>query len=481
LIKKLFVSLSMLLFLSCIRAPDIKEPEVDISPPDSWIAGDARSPSQKNEENSDWWQHFHDPALDSLIRESLRHNHNLQAASARVDMAISQARISSAELYPQLNGGVTAARRKQQIFGMPSIGGTGESSVSTMTSNNFGASLDVSWEIDLWGRIRSGRSAALADVQASQVDWYGAKLSLTGQLAKMWYAAIELNRQVDLSQAALENYQLSVRRIKERYEKGLVSSLDYRMAESAVATAEANFLARQQQLESARRQLEIMLGRYPAAEIEINKNAVPHLEYVPAGLPAELVSKRPDLISAERRIAAAKKRVSQAKASLYPRIALTGSAGQSSSELENLLDGDFSVWSIIGNIVHPLFQGGRLLAGVKSAQSNAEMQLAQFAQSLLNAYAEVENALAAERYLAGQETALETAAHQAAAACELAEDRYRRGLVNVFSMLEAQRNSLQAESQLINIRRQRIDARVDLCLGLGGGIDMSGVLGESKK
>ena len=211
------------------------------------------------------------------------------------------------------------------------------------------------------------------------------------------------------------------------------------------------------------------MGRYPAAALNpgIALPALP--EAVPAGLPADLVSRRPDLVAAERGLAASYARYTQAKRALFPRISLTGSAGTSSKELENLLDGDFSVWNLAGNILQPLFQGGRIRGGIQQAASQSEQALALYVHSVLAAYAEVENALAAEGFLAKRQAALETATEQALAARRLAEDRYASGLVDLNTMLDAQRGAYASESQLIAVRRQRLENRVNLHLALGGG------------
>jgi outer membrane protein TolC len=181
------------------------------------------------------------------------------------------------------------------------------------------------------------------------------------------------------------------------------------------------------------------------------------------------VSRRPDLVAAERRVAAADLRVKEARRSLYPRLSLTASGGTSTEEFRDLLDQDFRVWSLIGNLTQPLFQGGRLLANVDRNEAIARETLAGFASAVLNAYAEVESALAAESYLAERVDHLERATEQSVAAQELAEDRYRSGLEDYVTVLESQRRALTNESSLLAARRERLDNRVNLFLALGGG------------
>ena len=219
------------------------------------------------------------------------------------------------------------------------------------------------------------------------------------------------------------------------------------------------------------RQLEVLLGRYASATVSTPSTLPDTPPAIPGGLPAALVSRRPDLVAAERRIAAARQRLHVARADLYPRFSLTGSTGTATSALTDLIDGDFGIWSLLGNLLQPVFQGGRLRAGVDRAEARAAEELATYANTALQAFAEVETALAAEEFLAERERHLETSVEQSRAAESLADDRYRIGLDDYVTVLESQRLALQAERDLIGARRQRLENRVDLYLALGGGFD----------
>ncbi|MDE3001511.1 MAG: efflux transporter outer membrane subunit [Gemmatimonadota bacterium] len=454
-----------LLLAACAAAPKVKPPEVNVKVPAGWSTGQAGvAPA-----DTLWWHTFKDENLKGLVAEALERNHNLQASAARVRAAAARARIAGAPLYPDAGGRAGASRRKQNFIGLP-IPGSGNG-VLTSTSSSFGLSLDVSWELDLWNRLGAGASAALADVQAARADHRGARLSLAGQTVKTWFAAVEARRQVDLSEATVENLKTSSEVVRERYRRGLRHALDLRRALSDLAGSEAVLQQRRLILDGTRRQLEVLLGRYPAAALSPGMNLPKLPEAIPAGLPADLVSRRPDLMAAERRLAASNARYTQARRALYPRISLTGSAGTSSRDLENLLDGDFSVWNLAGNILQPLFQGGRIRGGIQLAASQSEQAVSAYVQSVLSAYAEVETALAAESLLAKRQEALETATEQALAARRLAEDRYAGGLVDLNTMLDAQRGAYASESQLIAVRRQRLENRVNLHLALGGGFE----------
>ena len=442
--------------------PRVKQPALDVAVPETWTAAQVvPTPG-----DTLWWKGFGSARLDTLVADALANNLNLQAAASRLQAAGAQAKAAGAPLAPQIGAGFSASRRKQNFTGLP-IPGVG--GVTASTANSFGVSANLSWEIDLWGRLRAGQAAALADLQAAQADLTGARLSLAAQTTRAWFAAVEAQGQLQLARATVDNYRTSLEQVRARYERGLTPSLDLRLTRANQATAQALFQQRQQQRDSALRQIELLLGRYPGAALAVDGHLPSVPGDIPGGLPADLISRRPDLVAAERRLAASYARIAQARKALYPQISLTASGGTSSPELGNLLNGDFGVWSLVGNIVQPLFQGGRLRANVDLAKSQSQQTLALYAQSVLAACAEVESALAAEHFLARRQAALETAAEQALAARRLAEERYASGLANLITMLDAQRGAYQAESQRLTVRRLRLDARIGLHLALGGG------------
>ena len=453
----------VLLLLACASAPKVEYPALDLAQPAQWTAGAAEDVVADR-----WWRDMGTAHLDSLVALALAHNYDLKAAGARLAQAQAQARAAGAPLWPQLGANAHGARRKQNFVGLPIPGGDPDR-VLTSKSTSFGVDLTGSWEADLWGRLRAGAQAALADAAGAAADFRAARLSLAAQTARAYFAAVEAGNQVELAHATVKNYRLSAEQIEDRYRRGLRSSLDVRLGRSSLAAAEAIFAQRRQQRDAALRQLELLLGRYPSARIAVGDELPAVGGPVPAGLPAQLVGRRPDLVAAERRLAAADRRLAQARRALLPRISLTASAGRSSSALSDLLDGDFSVWNLVGNIAQPLLQGGRLRAGVEQAASAAEQALFAYAQRALRAYGEVETQLRAEGWLAAQERALAAAATEATAARVLAEERYARGLADLIVLLEAQRRAFDAESRLLSVRRQRLDARVGLHLALGGG------------
>ncbi len=464
---KLALPLALSAFvLSCASAPKVEYPDLDLATPANWTAS-----TPTGSIADDWWRDLGTTRLDSLITQALAQNYDLKGAATRLAQAQAQAKAAGAPLLPQLNGTGNGSKRKQNFVGFPIPGSAGQ--VLSSTSTSYGVNLNLSWEVDLWGRLRAGTQAAIADAQAAEADWAGARLSLAAQTARAYFAAVEAGRQVELAHATVENYRVSTEQIQRRYRRGLRSSLDLRLGRSSLAAAQATLEQRRQQQDISLRQLELLLGRYPSASIAVGSELPAVNGAVPAGLPADLIARRPDLIAAERRLVAAERRLVSARRALLPSISLTASTGRSSSALGDLLDGDFSVWNLVGNISQPFLQGGRLRAGVDQAAGAAEGALFGYAQSALRAYGEVETRLSSEGFLADQEQALATAATEATAARVLAEERYARGLSNLITLLESQRRAFDAQSRLLSIKRQRLDARVDLYLALGGGFNDS--------
>lgn len=457
---------SLLLLSACASAPPPRElpdgfalPARFEAPGDSLAAATAEAPVEN------WWEQFGDPALDSLVTLALERNYSLQAAAARLEASLAAAGIERSALWPQLDGSLEASRSQQVFVGLPIPGGD----VLTSRSTSYRAGLGTRWELDLWGRIRKGASAAAADAEATAAEYAGAQLSLSAQATKAVVGLRAAREQVELARATRDAYQRTAELAARRYDRGLVAAVDIRLTRSQLASAQALLAQRTDEEQRARRRLLALLGSYPAGSPAVGEGLPDSLPPVPAGLPAALVGRRPDLVAAERRWAASDARAGRARRALLPSISLTGSAGRSSNELGDLLDGDFSVWSIAGRVLQPLFQGGRLLAQVDAADAQREAAAAQYLQLVLEAFAEVEGALEAEGHLRDQQRHLARVAEESAQAWRLAEERYGRGVGDLFSVLDSQRRALDARSRLIALRYARVALRADLHVALGGG------------
>lgn len=471
--RPLLIGLSIFLAASrlcgCASAPKRQTPDISLATPPQWTAG-VPGASETLPADTEWWRDFDNGHLDTLVQEALQQNYSLKAAVARVDQAAAAARIAGAELFPSISAGFQASRRRQNLFGIP-IPGTG--GVITTRTTSYGVSLDTNWELDLWGRIRKGQSAAAAEVEASWAELASIRLSIASQTVKAWFALIEANQQVELAEKTVESYRTSAEYVRARYEEGVRSSLDVRLALANLAGAEALLELRKTILDQTTRQLEILLGRYPASRLTADSNLPNVPSTVPGGLPSDLLIRRPDLLSAERRFAAAEARVSEARRAFFPRLTLTASGGTTAQQLADLTNGDFSVWSIAAGLVQPIFQGGRLIANLALSNAASDQALAQYANAILVAFGEVESALFAEEALAKREYFLDEATRQAEAARLLAERQYNAGLVDYITVLETQRRALTSRSEYISIKRERLDARVNLHLALGGGFELA--------
>ena len=451
----------------CGRTLARPERSFTVAAPEAWTGGETLPEASEG----DWWAYFADPRLDRAISQALTYNHDLRAAAARVDAAQAEARIAGAAELPEIDLTLNRGRQRQNFVGFPIPGAEG--SVLSRTYTNAGLSLALRWEADVWGRVKSGKLAAMAQTQVRQADLAGVRLSLSGQTAKAWFAAIEARRQVGIARASLDSYRFSAERVRARFESGIRSPLDLRLALSELARAEALLEQRREEADRALRGLEILVGRYPQADYELAEDLPAVPSGVPAGLPAELVHRRPDLAASERQLLVADARIAQAKADLRPRFSLTSATGTSSNTLQDLLNNDVFVWSFLGGVVQPIFNRDRLKATVSQNEALAREAAASYEGSILAAYNEVESALAAEDVLARREKALEEATKQSLAARDLAEQRYRLGLEDIITLLSSQRTALDSESQLLTVRRLRLDNRVNLHLALGGGFRMA--------
>jgi NodT family efflux transporter outer membrane factor (OMF) lipoprotein len=431
-------------------------PEVPVPVPGQWTAQDQVLPG----EPEGWLADFDSPALATLVRQALEANFELGAAAARVTAARARADIAGAARLPTVDLELSAQRRKTLFQG---AGGDAQ-----IIRNTFGLDAGVSWEADLWGRLANETRAALAEADAALADYRAAQLSLAAEVARGWFAAVEAQQQLELAQRVVSAFRDSQEVIAARYRLGISEALDLRLARENTASAEATMALRQRERDSAIRGLQILLGRYPSAAMDI-PSELPVLEHdVPAGLPSELLERRPDLIAARQRLLASSDRLRAANKNRLPSFRLTASGGRATDEFEELIDFDSLVWSLFASLVQPIYEGGRLKAERVLAGADNEEAWSSYAQTVLGAFREIETALAAELYLAEQERWLRDAAEEALQAAFLALDRYRQGLTDIITLLESQRRAVNTQSARLQVSRLRLENRVNLYLALGG-------------
>jgi NodT family efflux transporter outer membrane factor (OMF) lipoprotein len=400
----------------------------------------------------DWLATFHDDGLLAAVNEALASNPDMRVGAARVAQAELLARLAGAKLYPSVD--------------LIAKGGVKSGSDSSPLQ---GAWLRLSWELDVWGRVRYGRAAAIADAQSAAADYEYARQSLAALVAKSWFLATEATLQAEVARQTIADQQALVRLAESRVQVGVGNDEDVYVARASVASYEDAL----RQIELARadavRALELLLGHYPAgaAAIEDRLPALP--PPVPTGLPSELLERRPDVIAAERRVAAAFNRVGEAKAARLPAIALTSGVSAISSDLVVLKNHDNPVWSLGANLLMPIFKGGALKTNVEIKTAAQAQAVAEYAAIGLRAFGEVEGALAAEIAAREREQILARALADNQRALDIVRTQYRVGRTDMRFVTQRELGVNASQAAVIRVQTEQRIQRVNLHLALGGG------------
>lgn len=427
-----------------------------------------KSGAQSSEAVQDnWLATFHDPQLDALVREALAHNPDLRIAAARVEQSAQYLVVAQSGMKPAV--------------GIAGTGGTKTGGGGDPTSALQGIVIAASWELDLWGRVRYSRNAARESYAATQADFEFARQSLAAATARAWFAATQFTQRAAIAgnQVAAARQLTSMAEDRERVGVG---------AETDTALARANardledveqqlLLARSQAL----RALELLLGRYPGAEIAARTDLTPLPPQVPAGMPLQMLERRPDVIAAERRVAAAFNRIGEAKAARLPKLSLNLNFGSFDSEILQLKE-DFEnpAGGLGARLLAPLYQGGALNAQVEIRTLEQKEALADYARIALTALNEVENLLATSNTLAKRVNLLTQSLDEQSRTLDLVEERFKIGRVDRRSV-EQQRMSVQnAQVALLNVRTEELAQRVNLHLALGGSFETPQQQAEAK-
>lgn len=421
------------------------------------------TPSGEGEIPEAWWTLFGQEALDRLVDEALQANQDLAAAAARVEEARALAGAARADRFPRLDANVSASSAKlsASTLGLPPD--------VEVQFEDFRAGASLAYEVDFWGRLRRAHEAARAELLASEEGRRNVRLAVAGDVTGAYFDLLALDRQLASARDTLRTRRESVRLQRLRLDAGTISELDLSQAEAELAATEAAV----PRLVRARRQTEtrlgVLLGRI-GGEIERDGDlgAIRPPE-VPAGLPSELLSRRPDVVAAEQRLVAANARIGVARAALFPSITLTASAGTESSELSNLFATGTSVWQMAAGLVQPIFHGGKLRRQAEAAEARQRQQLAGYLKTVQTAFAEVENALVARTTGAGERQAVARQVEALARARRLATVRYDAGDASYLDVLDAERNLFRADLELIDAQRAELGAAVALFKALGGG------------
>ena len=409
------------------------------------------------ESESSWVARLSDPNLQALVEEAWQQSPGLRQMAAQLEAARAEARRAGSVLQPQLGVNAEASRQDTPI-----------AEGFRIRESRYTLSGQASWEPDLWGRNRAARDAAEASLRATTTDYEAARLSLAANAVLLWIEIAESEEQARLAERSRENFETSEAIVLSRFNAGLASALDLRMARTSTAAAQHRLLLLERQRDGLKRALETLLGRYPAADL-VGPQALPQLTDTPApGLPSELLERRPDVRAAAARYESAATAFESARRARLPSLQLTASAGSSSPQLSELVQSGTFIWNLAASLTAPIWDGGRLTAERNIAAAQAQQAAEAFAETALQAFREVETGLAAADLLMLEESSLKSAVDEATAAEELAIERYERGLIPFSTVLEAQRQATDYQGQLLSTRAERIKNHIDLLLALGG-------------
>lgn len=458
MLKKIaIIPFSLALLSGCAAFNERVVPTQFINAPSLWSAPLA------NENAPEFWlEEFHQPELRAYLSEAFNSNPSLQSQIAVVRLVRQQVAVVSADRWPQLSAGLGSSRNKRS--------NSSGFSISSEYSTSYNFSLDFSWEVDLWNRLGNGVKASVYDAEAAHADFEAARLSLAANIIKTWFDAIEAKQQLALSTNTVENYQSVLDIVERGYDYGLYRALDVRLARANMFNAKGRTQTYRIAKDQAVRSLEVLLGRYPSATLQL-PTELPNIQHdVSAGIPATLLSRRPDVVAAVARFKAFDQRYIQAKKNRLPSIRLTGSGGTSAQDIKDLLNTDFLVWNFASGLVQPLFQGGRLDALRDEARLRLEQVENEYKKTVFQALQEVEVLLSSTKWLEDQALALAETAHESSEAELLASEDYVLGLTDINTLLQTQRQAFDAKSSLLAIKKSQLQNRVNLYLALGGEI-----------
>lgn len=404
---------------------------------------------------------FSDRDLAAAVKGALANNPDLRVARARLAEAGFNLQKSQGTLSPALNASASANRN--QRAGTTNTFGGGQ------IVTNFSANLDATWEVDVWGRLRAGVNARSADRAALAADYADARQSLAAQTMQAWFTLVSAEKSLNLDQRRVASFSETEKLVDRRFEFGRASLADLELTRTDLANARADLESSRDLRDQAARRIEILTGAIPTARESVD--SWPSLDRsVPAGLPSDLLRKRPDIVAAYARILAADARVKVAHADLFPSFALTVSGGRNSETLSNLARSAFDTWSVLSNLSAPLFDAGQRRAELGAAGQRAEQAYRTYQSAVLNALGEVENALGSERYLVREEKTRLAALAAARRATALIQRNYEAGTDDLLNLLEAQRRVFTTERQTITLHAARLGNRVTLALALGKGV-----------
>lgn len=442
---------------ACTQGPDYMRPMVSVPDAYRFDAG----PNAASSQSPKWWSAFNDPILDQLVREGVTNNRDLRIAAARVDEYEAILRGTRSQAYPQVGYGLSASRTRQsgQIGIPPSV---------DLVSSTFGTVLSASWEIDLWGRIRRETEAARANLLATAEARRGVVLTVVSAVIASYVTLLDLDNRLKVAEDTLVGRTHSVALFRKRLDAGYISDYEMSQVQAEYETAVAAIPDLKQAIAIQEDALSVLLGRNPGPIQRGRKLTTLGAPVIPANLPAELLTRRPDILQAEQRLIASNALVGAARAQFFPRISLTGLGGFVSKSLGNLFTGNARTWTFTGDVAGPIYTGGGLKSAEDQAVARREQSLIAYEQTIQNAFREVEDALVTVQTSREIEQSVARRVALLEQTLTLANVRYENGYSDYLDVLDTERNLFSAELSLAAVRGDSYRALVDLYRALGG-------------
>ncbi len=458
--RKCVILLMLVLVLcGCKMGPDYRRPAVEA--PQSWRVEEKEAADLTN---TIWWEQFGDPVLSDLIQSALRENKDLKIATARIEEFMGRLAVARAPLFPQVSGTAVALRKGLTKQANPPL--------SEATDNPFSSYqlfLSASWEIDLWGRLRRATEAARADLMSTEEGRRTILLILVTSVAAGYTDLLDLDEQLKIAEGTASSREHSYRLFKARYERGFVSELELRQAESEYQATVATIPLLQKLIQQQENGLSVLIGRNPGPIPRGKGLDSLMLPVVPAGLPSELLERRPDIRQAEQNLVAANARVGVVRAAYFPVLSLTGSYGVESTDLSRLFTGPAKAWSYATPLVAPIFTAGSTAGLIKATEAIQQQTLVRYQQVIQQAFREVEDALIDQKKSREQ---LAAQAKQVTSLREykrLAQLRYDNGYTSYLEVLDAERSLFNAELSYLQTKGNLFRALVNVYKAMGGG------------
>ena len=413
-----------------------------------------------------WWRIFDDPDLNRVMAVVLTHNWDIQRTAERILELRALAGQARASRFPQID---LDWENRKEVRRRPASGPSGDGD-DRDTRSNYTLALPLSFEVDLWGRLARAEEAARAEILSAEANRRAVAQTVAAEALALYFEIESIERNLAISKRLIDNFKRNLQLVRRRYERGLASALDLRQARRILAESEAAIPLLRRDLGARQHRLAILMGRYPSAAParEHPGDYGVRLPEVPPGLPSDLLRRRPDIQAVEARLVALNARIAEALASRFPRIVLTGRFGYQSSHLDQLLRTESELWSLANGITQPIFDAGRLKEGQAAAEARYRQGVADYARTVLTAFAEVEDALLARREQVARRELVGGFLEEARQTQLLAEKRYTRGLTRYLEVLDAQRTRFLAERDLVEADLALYINRINLWLALGG-------------